>query len=887
MTIRELTADELHRASDPDSFGFETTAEAEPLTDIVGHPRATAALSFGVDIEHPGFNVFALGPAGIGKHHAVAHFVERGAAERPAPPDWCYVHNFEQPHRPRLLRLSAGVGRRLAADMERLVRELGSTLAAAFESDEYQARRGGLEEEIRERQAALFDELQRQAGERGLVAMRSPGGIAFAPRREGEVIDREQVMKLPDEEREKIEAEMQAMQGEVEKALRQVPGWQREHRQRVLALHEEITRVAVGPLFDELEKEYGDEEQVAPYLAAVRADVVEHARDFLQRERGGGRGESDGGGGGLSGLEPQSLRRYGVNVVVDHGGGQAAPIVHEDNPSFGNLIGRIEHLPRMGALVTDFQLIKAGALAQASGGYLMLEADKLLRQPFAWEGLKRALTSGQVKIESPGQGWSPISTVTLEPEPIPLDVKVVLTGERRLYYLLAAADPELSELFKVAADFSDEVDRDAEGEHTYARLIATLVQRDELRPFDKAAVARVIDEASRLLGDSEKLTTQTSMMCDLVRESDHWARRADHPLVVAEDVERAIAERVYRANRIEERMRQEILRETVFIDTDGERVGTVNGLAVLNLGGYLFGRPSRITARIRMGAGEVVNIEREAKLSGPLHSKGVLILASFVAARYAAERPLSLSANLVFEQSYGGVDGDSASSTELYALLSAIAEVPIRQGIAVTGSVNQHGEVQPIGGVNQKIEGFFEVCLARGLTGDQGVLVPAANVKHLMLRSEVVEAVAAGRFHIWAVDHVDQGIEVLTGLPAGEPDADGGYPEGSVNQRVARRIADLAEKRRRFTSRSGDGRGGDGGEGDGGPRPEDGGPDEPPPVPPPEPPSEPPPEPPAEPPEPDPTGPPPEPPSDEPPGPPRKRRAASSTSGRTVESAPR
>lgn len=892
MTIRELTAEQLHRPSDPDAFGFETTAEAEPLTGIVGQPRATAALAFGVDIEHPGFNVFALGPAGVGKHHAVGHFVERAAAERPVPPDWCYVHNFDEPHRPRLLRLSPGAGRRLAADMERVVRELGSTLGAAFESEEYQARRGALEEEIRERQAKLFEELQQQAGERGLVAMRTPGGIVFAPRHDGEVIDREQVMKLPEEERQKIEAEMEAMQGEVERALRQVPGWQRAVRKRVHELYEEITRIAVAPLFDELEKEYAGEEQVAGYLAAVRADVVENARDLLQGGGSGVRGTGDGGGNGPGGAETPSLRRYGVNVVVDRGGEQAAPIVHEDNPSFGNLIGRIEHLPRMGALITDFQLIKAGALARANGGYLILEADRLLRQPFAYEGLKRALVSRQVKIESPGQSYNLISTVTLEPEPIPLDVKVVVTGDRHLYYLLAAADPDFSELFKVSADFSDQVDRDAEGERIYARLVATLVRRDGLTPFDKKAVARVLEHAARVLGDAEKLTTQTSLLCDVVREADHWARRSGHEIVGAEDVDRAIDERRFRVDRVEERMREEILRRTVFIDTDGERVGTVNGLAVLNLGGYLFGRPSRITARVRMGNGEVVNIEREVKLSGPLHSKGVLILASFLAARYAEEKPLSLSANLVFEQSYGGIDGDSASSTELYALLSAIAEAPIRQGIAVTGSVNQHGEVQPIGGVNQKVEGFFEVCRARGLTGEQGVLVPAANVKHLMLAREVREAVAAGRFHLWAVDHVDQGIEVLTGIAAGERGADGGFPEGSLNHRVEKRLEELTEKRRRFARQSAkgkdagdgggenddDGRNGDGGNGDG-----DGngdGPGEPPAPPPAPPPREPPPKP-------DPDEPPPErEPEEPPPGPPSERDPDEPPSGPPPERQP-
>ena len=798
--IRELPGDELYRRTDPDVFGFETTAEMPRLTEIVGQPRATAALDFGVGIDHGGFNVFALGSPGTGKHHAVYHYVETAAAARPVPPDRCYVHNFQETHRPRLLTVAPGRGRRLAADVEQLVRELGSTLAAAFESEEYQARRGVIEEELREQQSQVFDQLQEQASHRGLTALRSPGGIVFAPQREGEVVEREKFLALSEDERNRIEKDIEAMQGEVEKALRQVPAWQREHRRRVLALNTEITQFAVAPLFEDLARKYADEAAVVAYLAEVRQDVVENARDFLrQQATAGAPPEAD--GAEVPGAEGRSLRRYAVNVVVDRSDQVAAPIVCEDHPTYANLIGRVEYLPRMGALVTDFQLIKAGSLARADGGYLVVEVDKLLRQPFAYEGLKRALAAGQVKIESPSQAYSLISTVSLEPEPMPLEVKVVLVGDRALYYLLAAHDPEFGELFKVAADFSDLLERDVEGERTFGRLVASLAQQEDLPPFTKHAVARVLEHASRMLGDAEKLSTQTSTLCDVLREAAHWAGKAGHPGVGAEDVQRALDQRIYRVNRVEERLREEILRQTVLIDTAGERTGTVNGLAVLALGGYGFGRPSRITARVRMGGGEVVNIEREVKLSGPLHSKGVLILSSFLSARYAAERPLSLAASLVFEQSYGGVDGDSASSAELYALLSAVAEAPIRQGIAVTGSVNQHGEVQAIGGVNEKVEGFFAVCEARGLTGYQGVLIPASNVKHLMLRREVVEAVAAGRFHVWAVDHVDQGIEVLTGVAAGERQADGTYPAGSINGRVEARLEELSEKRRRYNAR--------------------------------------------------------------------------------------
>jgi lon-related putative ATP-dependent protease len=487
-----------------------------------------------------------------------------------------------------------------------------------------------------------------------------------------------------------------------------------------------------------------------------------------------------------------------VNLLVDHADTEAAPIVYEDHPTLANLLGRVEYVARMGNLTTDFTLIKAGALHRANGGYLLLDAEKLLRQPFAYDGLKRALACGHLRIESPAQAMGLLSTVTLEPEPMPLEVKVVLVGSRLVYYLLSAYDPEFGELFKIAADFDNRADRSADNEALWARLVASMVKSHELAAFDAGAVARLIEECARELGDSEKLSTRTAGLDDLMREADHYAHENGRQVVRAADVERAVAARVARADRAEQRLREEILRGTVFIDTEGAKSGQINGLAVLSLGDHMFGRPSRITSRVRMGKGEVVDIEREVKLAGPIHSKGVLILSTFLAARYAADRPLSLSASLVFEQSYGGIDGDSASVAELTCLLSAIADVPIRQGVAVTGSVNQHGEVQPIGGVNQKIEGFFKVCEGRGLSGYQGVVIPRSNVKHLMLRQDVVSAVAAGRFHVWAVSRVDEALELLTGVAAGERGDDGAYPEGSFNRRVEDRLAELAEKRRKL-----------------------------------------------------------------------------------------
>jgi lon-related putative ATP-dependent protease len=491
--------------------------------------------------------------------------------------------------------------------------------------------------------------------------------------------------------------------------------------------------------------------------------------------------------------------RYKVNVIVDHGDTKGAPIVYEQNPTYPNLIGRTEHVAQMGALLTDFTLIKPGALHLANGGYLIIDARKLLLQPYSWEGLKRALRSGEIHIESPGQAYGLVSTVALEPQPTPLDVKVIMLGERMLYYLMHDNDPDFSELFKVVADFDDQMDRSDDNNLAYAQLIGTLARKENLRHFDRSAVARVIERSGRMVSDTEKLSTHMQSVADLLREADYWAGKAGDDIISGEHVLQAIETQIRRASRIEERMREAILRETILIDTKGEKAGQINGLSVLMLGTHAFGRPSRITARVRMGKGEVIDIERQVELGGPLHSKGVLILASFLGSRYAFDRPLSLSASLVFEQSYGGVDGDSASSAELYALLSALSEVPIKQSLAVTGSVNQHGQVQAIGGVNEKIEGFFDICQARGLTGDQGVLIPSANAKHLMLRQDVIDAVSDNMFHIYPIDTIEQGIEVLTGIPAGEMDEDGSFPEDSINRRVVARLEEMTETQREFS----------------------------------------------------------------------------------------
>jgi lon-related putative ATP-dependent protease len=619
--------------------------------------------------------------------------------------------------------------------------------------------------------------------------------------REGEVMSAEEIQGLSEEERKRLEGEVEELQGELQKIVRQVPGWQRGIQERLKELNREIAQYAVGGLIDDLRQKYRDNEKIVQHLDAVQKDVVQNARGVLAGEEEQAnlsamlRGLS---GGQQTVSESPLMRRYRVNVVVSHSEPQGAPVVYEDNPTYQNLIGRVEHQAQLGALVTDFNLIKAGALHKANGGYLILDARKVLLQPYAWEGLKRVLQSREIRIESVGQMLSLITTTSVEPEPIPLDVKVALFGDPEIYYLLYYYDPDFAELFKVSADFASQMDRNDENQELFARMIATLVRRENLQPFARSGVARILEQSARMLGDADKLSVHMRDISDLLRESSYWASQNGNTAVTAADVERAVDARIYRSDRIRERVQESIQRNILLIDTREERVGQVNGLSVLQLGNFAFGQPSRITARVWLGKGNVINIEREVEMSGPIHSKGVLILSGFMGERYATDTPLALSASLVFEQSYAGIEGDSASSAELYALLSAIAGVPIKQSLAVTGSVNQHGQVQAIGGVNQKIEGFFDVCKAQGLTGDQGVLIPASNVQHLMLRRDVVDAVREGLFHVYSVDSIDRGMEILTGVPSGEKDEEGNYPRDSINYLVARRLEKMAERSKRF-----------------------------------------------------------------------------------------
>lgn len=790
---RELKPDALYRVCDPAQLDFHTTDDLEDLSGVVGQQRALDAIEVGVGIKHFGYNLFVLGPAGTGKRTIVEQYLRQQAKSKNTPSDWCYVHNFSDQQKPQVIELPAGMGKKLRDDMESLLEDLQSAIPAALEAEEHQSQVEEVERKAKAEHEREFNELAKKALESGIQVVRTPGGYGMAPMKDGEVITPEDFNQLSKEEQQKIEEAVEDLQVDLKELVEKIPERRKRVRQKVKDLNHQATRFAIGNSLDQVKQKYASVPKVKAYLEAVERDIVENADQFLQPDEDVPpilRMQSQ---------DESSFQRYRVNLLVDNSGTQGVPVVYEDHPNYQNLLGRIEHRAQMGTLVTDFTLIRSGAIHRANGGFLIIDALRLLQQPYAWEGLKRALHAGHIKIESLAESLSLVSGVSLEPEPVPLNPKIVMIGERIIYYLMYQYDRDFAELFKVAADFDDSFDRTAENIAVYSRLIATLVRRECQRPFDKTAVARVIEHSARLAEDSEKLSAQVQSISDLIRESDYWASQSGVETVDASHVEKAIDRQIYRVDRIRERIQEEIRRGTFLIDTEGEQVGQVNGLSVLDLGNFSFGRPTRITANTRLGKGEVVDIEREVELGGAIHSKGVMIISSFLATRFAKDHPLSLSASLVFEQSYGMIEGDSASVAELCALLSALADAAVKQSLAVTGSVNQHGLVQPIGGVNEKVEGFFDVCQQRGLTGSQGVLIPASNVKHLMLRRDVVQAVADSRFQIYAIDTIDQAASLLTGVKAGERDAKGNFPDGSLNQRVAAYLQDLLRLRQKYS----------------------------------------------------------------------------------------
>ncbi|HEX7157254.1 MAG TPA: ATP-binding protein [Burkholderiaceae bacterium] len=785
-----LPVDRLARRADLSGLAFETSSELDVIDGLVGQERALDAVRFGADIRATGFNLFVIGAPDAGKERAIKAMLAEKAAAKPAPPDWAYLHNFSAPHRPRAMRLPPGRAPQFKQAIDDLIADLEVALPAAFESQDYQARRGALDDTFRNRQDEAFSALAKEAAAQDTAIVRTPFGFGVAPLKDAQVLKPEQFNALADDERQRIEGVMKEFERKLEQIIASIPQWDKERRDGIRALDRDTARHAVAHPIDQTRLRFPDLPQVLEHLERLQQDLLDNAGAFIAAAAEGQERKS-------APREAGRFERYEVNVLVTRANGSAgAPVVEELHPTLGNLIGRVEHQWQQGLLTSNFRHVKAGALHRANGGYLIVDARSLLIEPYSWMALKRALKTRELKIESIEEFLGLISTLSLEPDPIPLDVKVILVGDRLLYYLLAEYDPEFGAQFKVLADFDDALDRSPESEGVFARLIASIACREGFRPLDRDAVAAVIEHAARIAEDAGKVTLLVDRVRDLLAEADFWSVDAGRAVTGRTDVERAVAEQVRRAARVRDRLMESTLKGIALIDTDDARIGQINGLSVYELGGSSFGRPTRITARVRPGTGKVVDIEREVALGGPIHSKGVLILSGFLAGRYALDRQMSLLASLVFEQSYGGVEGDSASSAELYALLSALAEMPLRQDLAVTGSVNQFGEVQAIGGVNQKIEGFFDLCRERGLTGSQGVLIPASNVQHLMLRADVIEACAAGRFAVYPIAHVDEGISLLTGRPAGARGSEGAFAAGSVNAAVEARLREFARARR-------------------------------------------------------------------------------------------
>lgn len=793
MTIRLLSSQEAYHYCNSEKFPFETTAEIDGVTQFIGQDRALEAVGFGIGIRHQGFNLFVLGPEGSGRHSVVQSFINEKAISEQTPSDWCYVQNFKHSHRPLALEFKAGKAAIFQQEMHELIDMLKTAIPTVIEGEAYQSRKYEIKEKLQQEIDSLYHGVEERAKEDGIAVIKTEQGILFTARdKEKNPMNSEAFMALPREERERFESLIEKYQLELQQAINQVSVLKREAEEEGRALKKETARKTVFHILDALYMKYEKNEPVTEYLKGVEEEITENVDDFLRAH------EPEKANPFIGILTPAaSFHQYEVNLLVSHEE-IGAPVVYEDLPTYQNLHGRIEHHARMGVLSTHFTLIQKGSLHQANGGYLIIDAGRLLRQPFAYEGLKRTLRSEKIRIEPVERLLGLMSTVTLEPEPIPLQTKVVLIGDPMLYYLLNAYDPEFQSLFKVQADFEHSMVWNEENQQLYASLLANLTSSKGLLPLHRQAVAKVIEQAAREAGDREKLSLHLSGFVDLLQEADFLARKEEKDCIGIEVIEAAIGTAKRRGERVKDRIQESIQEGIRHIETLGAKVGQINGLSVLGLGNSYFGMPTRITAQTRPGDGKLIDIEREVKLGGALHSKGVLILEAFLSSCYVCSIPLSLRASLVFEQSYGGVDGDSASCAELCALLSSLAQVPIKQNLAITGSVSQLGEVQAIGGVNEKIEGFFDICNHRGLTGEQGVIIPAANIRHLMLKKTVLEAIDAKQFHLYSVDTVNDALEVLTGMEAGTRGEEGAFEKNSFNALVEERLYRFARDLQEF-----------------------------------------------------------------------------------------
>jgi lon-related putative ATP-dependent protease len=791
--VRKLTAKDVRRVCDPNTLGFESTEGLKPVQTIIGQSRALQALQFGLGIQNSGFNIYAAGLPGTGKMTAIVAFLELLAKEKDVPPDWCYVHNFKDSYQPKALKLKAGTASQFQKDMKKFIETDQTEIRKAFESEDYIKRRDAIAHTFNEKREAIFNQLNQMAHDKGFAIQTSPMGLLLIPIVDGKPLTEQDMLALAPKEKERFSKLREEVQEQIKDAMAQMRNWDKEGTEQVEKMDEEVVRFVLGTHIEELTKKYGQENpDVAEYLKAVEADIIENKNIFRAPP------EADTANPFARMALTQAFRKYEVNVLVDNSHLKGAPVVIETNPTFNNLMGRLEKEAYFGAISGDFTMIRPGSLHKANGGYLVVRIDDILRNLMSWDSLKRSLREKKIIIEDLAERFGFISMKSILPEPIPLNIKVVVIGENLYYHLLYSLDREFAELFKVKADFDSRMDLNAENLKQYSSTLCAVCGKESLRHLDKMAVAKIIEHSCRMAEDQKKLSTRFAEIADIIREASYWAGTEGQSLIGGTHVSKAIEQKEYRSNLIHERIKEMIERGVLKIDTDGEAVGQVNGLSIIALGDIDFGRPSRITASIAAGREGLIDIEREAKLGGPIHTKGVLILSGLMAERYAASAPLSLSARLVFEQSYEEVEGDSASSTEFYVLLSALADAPIRQGIAVTGSIDQKGDVQAIGGVNHKIEGFYEVCKAKGLTGKQGVIIPESNVENLMLKEEVVEAIKKGKFAVYSVKNVDEGIQILTGIKAGKKLKSGKFEKGSINGRVQERLEKLAKGLKEF-----------------------------------------------------------------------------------------
>jgi len=791
----ELHSEKLRRECDPNLMRCETTEEISPLEGIIGQERAVRALRFGIDIKERGFNIYVAGHPGTGRMTAVRDFLEEIAKTKPVPSDWCYVNNFRNPYEPKAVKLPPGKAKDLHTDMANLVGEARRALPKAFESEDYAAKRESTIRTVEEERNELLGQLNKRAQEEGFILQSTPVGLLLIPVIKGRPLSDQDFMVLSLQVRDEIQGRREKLGADLRSAMRQLKGLEGKASEELKKLNREVALYAIGHLAADLKEKYKEFPEVATYVEEVQDDILENLTQFVKEPEAPPAPPT---------LFPATwvrevpFRKYEVNVIVDNSDLRGAPVVVELSPTYQNLFGRIEKEAQFGVLTTDFTMIRAGSLHKANGGYLVVPAEELIRNIFSWDGLKAAIINDRITIEEAGERLGFITTKGLRPAPVPLSVKVVLIGNPMLYHMLYILDMDFKELFKIKADFDTTMDRTEANMQKYVAFVCTFCRKENLKHLDASAVARIIEHGSRLAGDQEKLSTRFADIADIIREASFYAAQENSNYITATHVKKTIEEKTYRSNLIQEKIQEMIQRNLLLIDTAGEAVGQVNGLSVMSLGDFAFGRPSRVTASIGIGREGVIDIEREAMLGGRIHTKGVMILSGYLAEKYAQDKPLSLSARLVFEQSYEEVEGDSASSTELYAILSALSEMPIKQSIAVTGSVNQKGEVQAIGGVNEKIEGFFEVCKAKGLTNQQAVIIPESNVQNLMLKEEVVDAVKAGKFHIYPVKTIDQGVEILTGVKSGVRRPDGTFEQGTINHGVDKRLRDMAEKLKEF-----------------------------------------------------------------------------------------